>query len=220
MSKTVVLTAAAVCLAAALLCGRFLVRDHDLVASTPSPRAVFVPALIDIPAGRRLCITDVTIPSDAHQLRFQVDTYGVPGPALHAELSAPGYRATVAVPAGYADGALIAERLRPPRRDVLGQVCIRNPTARGFSLVGTAEERTLSRPEGAVDGRPVQADAYLAFYEDRHASALRETPSIIDRMSAFRPGIVGPWLLWPMLALTVVGVPLGLLTALLRAVRA
>ncbi len=26
-------------------------------------------------------------------------------------------------------------------------------------------------------------------------------------MSAFRPGIVGPWLLWPLLVLVVLGVP-------------
>jgi hypothetical protein len=43
---------------------------------------------------------------------------------------------------------------------------------------------------------------------------------IIAHMSAFRPGIVGPWLLWPLLVLVVVGVPGGVLWAIHRAVSA
>jgi hypothetical protein len=220
MSKPVLVAAAITCAVAAVLFARFLHAGHDLVASTPSPRAVFEVSLIDIPAGKRLCIGDVTIPHDARQIRFQVKTYGVPGPPLNVELEGGSYRATVPVPGGYPDGGLIAERMPPPPADVLGQVCLRNTTDRGFSLIGTAEERTLSRPEGEVDGRVQPADAYLAFYEARQAGALRVLPDVIERMSAFRPGIVGPWLLWTLLVLTAIGVPLGLLWALLNAVRA
>jgi hypothetical protein len=36
-------------------------------------------------------------------------------------------------------------------------------------------------------------------------------------MAAFRPGVVGPWLLWPLLVLTVLGVPAGVAWALRRA---
>jgi hypothetical protein len=36
-------------------------------------------------------------------------------------------------------------------------------------------------------------------------------------MRAFRPGVVGPWLLWPLLVLTVAGVPAGVFLALRRA---
>jgi hypothetical protein len=219
MSKPVLVTVALIALVAAAFFGRFLLADRDLVAATPSPRPVFKISLIDVPPGEPACITDVTIPSDARQIRFQVGTYDQVGPALKVELRAPGYTANVPVPAGYADSALVVEPMPPPKRDVLGTVCVRHDGDRKIALVGTTEERTLSRPKDTVNGREVAPDAYLAFYENRHASALSQTGSIIDRMSAFRPGIVGPWLLWPLLAITAFGAPLGVLWAVLRAVR-
>jgi hypothetical protein len=220
MSKPVVITVAVISAVAAVLFGRFLLADRDLVASTPSPRPVFKITLIDVPPGEPLCIRNVTIPKDARQIRFQVGTFGRPGPGLDVSLTAPGYSGRVEVPAGYADSALVVEPMRPPRTDVFGQVCVRHDGADKIALVGSTEERTRSRPADTVAGRPVDPDAYLAFYEGRHGSALGRTPAIIDRASAFRPGIVGPWLLWPLLVLTVVGVPLGVLYAVRRAVRA
>jgi hypothetical protein len=220
MSRPVLIPAALVCAVAALLFARFLVHDRDLVAATPSPRPVFKVTPIDVPAGEPICIRDVTIPADARQIRFEVDSLGAPGPALEIEARAAGYRALVRVPAGYADDALVVEAMTPPAHDVLGTVCVRHGGTRAIALVGTTEERTLSRPKDDVGGRPVEADAYLAFYEGRSGSALRETPSIIDRMSAFRPGIVGPWLLWPLVLVTALGVPIGVLFAIVRAVRA
>jgi hypothetical protein len=220
MSKPVVITAALIGAVFAVLSARFLLADRDLVAATPSPRPVFKISLIDVPPGEPLCIGDVTIPKDARQIRFQVGTYGRSGPALDVALTAPGYSARVRVPAGYADSALVVEPMNPPENDVLGEVCVRHDGAERIALVGTAEERTRSRPADTVGGRPVDPDAYLAFYENRSAGALGRTPAIIDRMSAFRPGIVGPWLLWPLLVITVFGVPLGVLAAVRHAVRA
>jgi hypothetical protein len=63
----------------------------------------------------------------------------------------------------------------------------------------------------------VVADSFLAFAEGRTSSALRETPEVITRMTAFKPGIVGPRLLWPLLALTVIGIPAGILWAAWKA---
>jgi hypothetical protein len=218
MSRPVLLTVALVGALAAVLFGRFLLADRDLVASTPSPRPVFKITPLVVPEGDRLCIDDVTIPRDARQIRFQVTTGGRPGPALDVALRARGYSAGVHVAGGYADNALVVEPMRAPGADVLGRVCIRADGR--IALVGTTEERTLSRPQGSVAGHRVDPDAFLAFYEDRHGSAIRRTPAIIDRMAAFRPGIVGSWLLWPLLALTAIGVPLGVVWAVLKAARA
>jgi hypothetical protein len=220
MSKPVLITAALVGVVASSLFGRFLLADRDLVAATPSPRAMFKISLIEVPPSRPACISGVTIPADARQIRFQVGTYGAPGPALDVQLRAAGYSGRVQVSAGYADDALVVEAMPPPRHDVLGTVCVRHDGARPIALVGTTEERTQSRPVDTVGGRAVAPDAYLAFYEGRSASALSQTGRIVDRMSAFRPGIVGPWLLWPVLVLTLFGVPLGVLWVALRAVRA
>jgi hypothetical protein len=217
MSRWAVGTAALVCLLAAVPFARFLIADRELVAATPSPRPVFAISLVDVPPAEALCISGVTIPDDARELHFQVGTFGPPGPALTVDLRAPGYAERVTVPAGYADSALIAEPMRPPAAPVLGEVCFRHEGARKIALVGTTEERTRSRPEGAVSGQPVDPDAYLAFYAGRSASALSQSGEIVARMGAFRPGVVGPWLLWPLLAVVVIGVPAGLLWAILRA---
>jgi hypothetical protein len=220
MSRPALITAALIGAIAAVLFGRFLLADRDLVASTPSPRPVFKISLIDVPPGEPLCITGVTIPAAARQIRFQVGTFGRPGPALDVELTAPGYRGRVLVAGGYADSALVVEPMPHPRTDALGRVCVRHDGADKIALVGSSEERTRSRPVDTVSGQPVDPDAYLAFHEGRSGSALGRTGAIVDRMSAFRPGIVGPWLLWPLLLLTALGVPLGVLYVVRLALRA
>lgn len=220
MSRPVVLTAAVLCALAAIPFGRFLLADRDLVAATPSPRAVFTVSFIDVRPGQDLCIDGVTIPTGARQIRFQVRTFERPGPPLLVALRAGTYSETTEVPAGYADGTTLAHPITPPATTAIGEVCVTNRGEDPIALVGTTEERTESRPTGAVNGRPVDPDAYLAFYEDRSASALSQTAAIVDRMAAFRPGVIGPWLLWPTLVLVAVGVPAGVLWAALRAARA
>jgi hypothetical protein len=221
MSRKWVLVPALLAIAfAGALFLRSLTEDRDLVASTPSPRPVFTVTYVDLPQGRPLCIGDVTIPHDARRLRVQVRTYGRPGPALSIALSAPGYKTQLTVPAGYPDGQLVDAPLTPPRTSSLGQVCLRQASRARTALVGSTEERTQSRPQSQIDGQPVVTDSYLAFYRGREAGALSQTPAIVARMGAFKPGIVGPWLLWPLLALVVAGVPAGVVWAALRAARA
>jgi hypothetical protein len=219
MSRAVLLPAVIACVVAAALFVPFLAEDRELVAATPSPRPLFQLSLVEIGPREQLCISDVTIPADADQLRFQVGTFGRPGPELAVTLQARGYRERSSVPGGYADNALVASAMRPPAGDRLGTVCIADRGRRPIALAGTAEERTQSRPEGRIGGAAVPADVYLAFYQDGSASALERVPEIVDRMSAFRPGVVAPWLLWPLLALVVMGVPAGVVFAALRAAR-
>jgi hypothetical protein len=219
MSRWVVLPAVVTCALAAVLFGRFLTEDRELVAAVPSPRPVFQVSLIRVPPGEQLCISDVTIPEDARQLRVQVGTFGRPGPELDFTLRAPGYSDRVRVPAGYPDSALITAAMDPPTTARLGDVCVTHRGAAPIALVGTEEARTVSRPEGDVGGKVAEGDTYLAFYERGWASALDRAGEIVNRMSAFRPAVVGPWLLWPLLALVVLGVPAGVLWAALAAVR-
>jgi hypothetical protein len=219
MSRYVTWPALATCVLAAALFSRFLTEDRELVSAVPSPRPMIQVDLIDVPPGEKLCITGVTIPQDARQLRVQVGTFGRPGPELDVTLRGPGYRERLTVPAGYPDSALIAAAMDPPPAPRLGEVCLGHRGPARIALVGAEEERTLSRPAGRVGEKPVDADTYLAFYSGESASALNRAGQIVERMSAFRPAVVGPWLLWPLLALVVVGVPAGVLWAALRAVR-
>jgi hypothetical protein len=217
MSRYVLLPALAVGLLAGALFLPFLLRDHDLVAATPSPRPLFDVTPLELPPGQPLCISDVTIPPDARQVRFQVITGGRPGPALGLTLRAGGYEQSLTVPAGYADETTLAPALQPPPTARLGEVCITQRGTAPVSLTATNEERTRSRPEGRLDGSPVDPDTYLAFYEGATGAPLGRAGAIVDRMSAFRPGIVGPWLLWPLLGLVVAGVPAGVVLAVHKA---
>jgi hypothetical protein len=217
MSRFIALPALALCLLAAVLFLPSLLRERDLVASTPSPRPLFNVTPITVAPGPPLCLNRVTIPHDARQVRFQVITGGRPGPPLRVTLSADAYAQRASVAAGYADETTLSPAIAPPPQTRLGRVCITNGGTAPIALTGSGEERTQSRPEGTIDGRPVAGDAYLAFYEARTGSALSQTRGIIARMGAFRPGVVGPWLLWPLLVLVLVGVPGGLVWALHRA---
>jgi hypothetical protein len=218
--RWVLIPALAAILVAAVLGARFLTQNRDLVASTPSPRPVFTVNYLQLRPGSELCIADVTIPADAHRLRMQVRTYGRPGPALNVTLAAGSYRQRVAVPGGYADQTTLDAPMAPPRADSLGRVCVTQDSGQAIAFASSVEERTESRPQSTIDGSAVGPDSYLAFYEGRTGGALAETPAIVERMGAFKPGVVGPWLLWPLLALTVIGVPGGVVWAVLRAVRA
>jgi len=220
MSRWALLPALALCAVAAALRAPSLLRERELVAATPSPRPLFDVTPVELPAGKELCIADVTIPGSAEELRLQVATLSGPGPALAVRLRAPGYEERLTVPGGYPDGALIAAPVAPPPATALGSVCVAHAGTAPITLTGTTEERTRSRPRGTLAGAPVEPDAYLAFYERERGSAPGHIVDIVDRMSAFRPAIVGPWLIWPLLAVAVVGVPGGVLWAVLRAVRA
>jgi len=219
MSRWIALPAASVLLVATALFVPALLRDRELVASTPSPRPLFDVTPLELSPNQPLCISDVTIPPDARQVRFQVITGGTPGPAIGVTLRAAGYSQAVTVPAGYADETTLSPSMEPPSSARLGEVCLTQQGSAPVSLTGTLEDRTQSRPAGRIDGRRVRADTYLAFYGGRSASALSQTGAIIDRMSAFRPGIVVPWLVWALALLVVVGVPAGVVWALQRAAR-
>lgn len=203
----------------AVLSVPFLTREREMTAGVPSPRAVFEVGLVPVAGGRELCVSDVTIPPDAQLLRFAVGTYRRPGPQLRVTLSGAGYGDRIGVAAGYADNALMSLAMKPPPRTLLGRVCVANEGTTRIALTGTTEERTVSRPVGRIDGKVVRGDAYLAFLERRPASVLQRTHEIAERMSVFRPAIVGPTLLWAIVALVLLGIPLGVVLAALCAVR-
>src|SRR6187455_281308 len=103
MSRWIWGPAAVVLAIGAVLFAVALTRERDVVASTPSPRAVFQLTPVEVPAGSQLCLTGVTIPRDARRLRMQVRTFGRSGPALALTLRGRGYAQAVQVPPGYRD---------------------------------------------------------------------------------------------------------------------
>ena len=54
----------------------------------------------------------------------------------------------------------------------------------------------------------------VVFLTDERHSMLAQLPDVFERASVFRPGWVGPWVFWLLMALTLIGVPLLLARAL------
>src|SRR4051812_38546076 len=188
-------------------------RDRDIPAAVPAPRALTAIDTIALAPGQSACARGVAVDRRSGQARFTVATFGRPaGPPLTLAVAAGGYRAVARAPGGYTDNSEQSLAIAAPPRALLGRVCIRND---GDVRVGLAasSDRTRSRSVAVVAGRPTGKSFWLSFHERSPHTMLARFPETLRRMSTFRPGIVGPWMLWPLALLVVFGLPLGVLWA-------
>jgi hypothetical protein len=196
----------------------YLTRDRDYAATVAQPLPISGPAFVELRGGQRACFGPVTMTSDSAQARFAVGTFFRPaGPPMELTVSGPGYSARRSIPAGFADNAPQRIDLPRPPRDISVQVCISNGGRRKVALQA-ASDRTKAPFVTRVDGRRQPANPAFAFYEGRPVSMLDKLPRVFERISLFRPGFIGPWLLWPLTVVVLLGVPLLALWALRRAV--
>jgi len=195
-----------------------LTRDRDYPAEIPSPPALRETAFVGVPPGSRACWRYAVAEHHAGQARFKVGTRGRPGQPLVLGMTGDGYRARAAIPGGYKDNAELRVAIPRPPHDAEVLTCVRNAGRRLVNLYAS-RDRTRSRSRATVDGRPSGASVWFALFEPRPASLLDRLGATMSRMSAFRAGIVGPWLLWPLALLFVLGVPAGTVWAYARALR-
>src|SRR4029079_4467678 len=182
-----------------------LARDRDALTTTPQPPPLTALALVQLPGGARACLDRASLDERSERALIRVGTSGGPPSALRLEISGPGLRETVAVPATYSDGAVVRVPADPPRHPVVAQVCIRNRGSRQLALYAGADR--YSRSQTRVDGAPVQGNFELAFEQAGKPSLAARVPAAIERMQGFRPG--APWLTWIVGVLFLVGVPAG-----------
>ena len=196
----------------------WLTAARDFPSSVPSPAAVTSASVVRVAPGKVICASSLAVESHSEQLRFKLDTGGRPGPALHVSLNGDrGYHARATVAAGYPDATLAQVPIPAPGPgSQLVQACIRNEGRRSVGLFASAD-RTQSRSVTTVDGAVKVGSVWMAFYERSPRSIASRASVIVHRMSVFRPGFVGPWLWWPLLALLVLGGPALLLAAVWRA---
>jgi hypothetical protein len=97
-------------------------------------------------------------------------------------------------------------------------VCISNDGKTPIALFASTD-RTRSRSATVIDGKTVYASVWFAFYEPQWRAISERVPLTIDRMTVFRPGYATPWVLWIIAVLFLVGVPIGVVWALVRALR-
>src|SRR4051795_7510357 len=196
----------------------YLTRDRDYVATVVQPLPIAGPALVPVGGGQRACFGPVTMTSDSGQARFSVGTYFRPaGPPMELTITGRGYAVRRAIPAGFPDNATFRIDVPRPRRDLSVNVCIANRGARKVALHASSD-RTIAPFVTRVGGKRQGANPAFAFYEGRPVTLLDKLPRIVERITLFRPGIVGASLLWPLGVIVALGVPAAALWALVRAV--
>jgi hypothetical protein len=190
----------------------YLTEEREYVAVTPQPDPLFDVALLPLRGGQVACMDDAVLDTRSEQARFKVGTFFRPAVPLELTIAGGAYTEHVTVPADYRDSQVIKVPIRPPARETAVSICIRNHGERRIALYASAD-RTNSRSQVLVDGRPVGADFGIVFYEREPASILDRLPTSVERATAFR-GPLTTDLLWVLLAMFVVGTPLGVLVAL------
>lgn len=184
-----------------------LLRPRDLY--TGSNHAGTSAPVATVPPGHRFCVRDLAVPAGTG--RVEVKTSGAPAPVtLEAELvrgagaSRRATRGRGVVPPGPGpapvDVALPAPSAEPPV--AAAQLCL-VPREAPVALWGRPALQSNQVPP-TFDGRPQPLRVAVWFRPpagQRH-SLLSQLPRMARRAALFRPGIVGPWTYWVLLALT------------------
>lgn len=194
--------------------------ERTFIVSAPqSPPLEFTPVVRVAPA-KAVCLSGATLVPDAHVAAVRVGTRGRPGVPLTATLTAPGgFRQSRSIPGTWVDNDLLTFAFDPPARPVHGTFCLRNDGRRTVDVYAAAD-RTKSVAATRVDGRLVdKTNIQLSFFERRPSTLRRHVGDIIDTLTVFRPGIIGPVVVWTLFILTLAGLPLGVGFAMWRAVR-
>lgn len=187
----------------------------DYYATTPQPKPLYTATTVPLDPGQRSCLDRAVVDQYSEQARLLVFLDGQPAVPLELSLSGRGYRAAARVPATYADSSPVQVAVRPPARPLEVTICVRNAGARKIELFAS-NDRTKSRSQNRVDGRPVGANFDVVFTERAPVSIAKRLPASLQRASAFRLFGVSPVLLWPLLILFAVGVPLAVLLTFVR----
>ena len=195
----------------------YLTGDRDYVAVTPQPDPLYEVALVPLRSGQVACMDDAVVDPRSEQARFRVGTFEGPPVPLELTLAGGAYTEHVDVPAEYRDSEVIRVPVDPPREETAVSVCIRNAGDRRVALYASAD-RTNSRSQVRVDGRPVVPDFGIVFYEREPASILDRLPTSVERATVFR-GPLSEDLLWVVLLLFAIGTPLGVMVALALSLR-
>ena len=218
MPKVALVIGLVALLAAGLAWGvPYLTGKRDYVAVTPQPDPLFTVSLIPLRGGQVACMDDAVLDPRSQEARFKVGTFFRPPVPLELTITGGSYTEHVPVPATYRDSEVIRVPIRPPAEETAVSICIRNRGEQRVALYSSAD-RTNSRSQVLVDGRPVVPDFGIVFYEREPASILDRLPTSIERATVFRGPLTSD-LLWIVLALFVVGTPLGVLLALTLALR-
>ncbi len=216
---SVVAFVAVLVLAAILVWRPYATRDREYPTTIAQAPARFTTVLLTLDPRQRACLDAISLDKRSAVARFQVGTYGRATVPLEFQLVGSGYRADVPIaPAAYTDNGIVQIPVPPPSHDVETSACIVNRGRHRVALYA-ANTDEVSASQATLDGKPVSTNYWLGFYERHPTSIAHRAPTIAARIGIFRPGFVGPWLIWPLAALFVLGVPTAVIAAHARSLR-
>jgi hypothetical protein len=159
--------------------------------------------------GSEACLSEVAFDPEAELVELSALTAPRPRPPLQIVAEAPGYRETATAPGGYEPLTALYAPIDPPKRSVVGTLCITNRGKRRIDLLGTTDPRTaVGRPVTSIDGEDIAGDITVRLLSTHPGSVLERLGQLVDRIAAFKPGLFGtPVFLWMVLLFTVIGVP-------------
>jgi hypothetical protein len=196
----------------------FVAVQRDIPAEIPSPASLVSTDTVPLAPGKPACFANAVAERHSQILRFRVSSPAGPAPALRVALSGPGYHATADIPAGLLDTQTAQAAIPKPPGDIPVRVCIANEGDVPIAVFAS-NDRTRSRSTAVVDGTNTGKSIWFAFYESSSHSILQRIPQTIERMTVFRPAYVGRGLLWALAILFVIGAPIAVVWAYVRALR-
>jgi hypothetical protein len=183
-----------------------------------------VPAIdpvLDIPPALEACQGPVAAPEPFDALEVFVDPRGFPLVALDTSIRDAETRQLLS------HGVLFPDRLAPSLQRIDLEVPVEGGHRLDICFINQEEQPALLRgqeqdpdPVGTLRlaDQPIPADLYLAYLEDDR-SALDRLPQMFERAALWRPGWVGAWTYWLLLAGVALVVPALLAWTLWRAAR-
>jgi hypothetical protein len=205
-------------LGALLVVRPFVSEQRPMPSEIPSPASLVETSSVPLDPGHPACFDDVVAERHSEFVQFRVSAPNGPAPQLTVTIKGPGYAASAVIPPGLQDTQTAQAPIPAPPADVPVRVCISNDGKTPIALFASTD-RTRSRSATVIDGKTVYASVWFAFYEPQWRAISERVPLTIDRMSVFRPGYAAPWVLWIIAVLFLVGVPIGVVWALVRALR-
>jgi hypothetical protein len=197
--------------------GPFLLKHRTYAASVPQPPSLYTIELVKIRARDRACVANVVMDTHSERLLFQVATFGREGAPLTIDIAGGAYHDARRITGGYPDNSALLTDVKPPTRDVVARVCIANVGRRPVALfASTASEASAANT--LVAGHSVSTNPVLVFLEARPTTLASRVPTILHRMTVFRPPFIAAWMLWILAVLVGLGVPILVLTVYCRVV--
>jgi hypothetical protein len=195
----------------------YLDMRRRIATEVPQPAPLFSVALVELLPGQRGCADQIGLLPGEQVAEIKVGTFGKPPSPLLVTLYGAGYREAVPVPATYVDNGLVEIPFEGPRKSIEGHICVADRGRRKVALYASAD-RTQSRSNTLVDGKPYPANFDLAFYAARPQSLLDRADAILERMRLFHAHL-GIGLVWLLAILFAIGVPVASVAAVAAATR-